>query len=115
MADERKRLTAHDLALRVQRRGLDDLLDRSQPFKRFCWTILIEAGIFAPTYRQGSPHDTSYWEGRRALGLEVLHILKAVRPDILALLEAEGSLLTKQVQDEQQQTPGEPYADDDQD
>ena len=101
---QRRRLTSHDLRLKVRNAGLATLLDTSQPFRQFVWTILIEAGIFAPTHRQGQPDTSAYMEGRRALGLEVLHMLRAIRPDVLALLEREGSLLEKQAQP---QSPGD--------
>lgn len=95
---ERRTLTKHDLRLSLQRAGLKNLLETSQPFRQFVWTIFTEARIFAPTYSRGSPHETSYQEGRRALGLEVLHILKSSRPDILALIEGEGNLTADELE-----------------
>jgi hypothetical protein len=86
------------LSLAVQRRNLKNLLETSGPFRKFIWTILNEAAIFYPTYSRRSPHDTSHAEGRRALGLEVLHMLKHVRPDILSLIEREGNLLEREIE-----------------
>lgn len=93
---ERQTLTAQEIQLRLFRRGLKELLDNNQTFRRFVWTIMSDAGIFHPTHR-GSPYDTSYAEGRRALGLEVLHLLKSARLDILAVVESEGDLLAGKV------------------
>ncbi len=98
---DRPRLTAHDLKLRVQRKGLEHLLETSQVFRQFVWTILIEAGIYMPSYRRGPTDDTLFNEGRRSLGLEVLHQLRAVRPDILSLIEREDRLIPVQPE-----TPG---------
>jgi len=115
-----ERMTRQQLALNVQRRNLQTLLD-NPAFRKFCWTILTEARIFYPTYSQGSPYDTSFNEGRRALGLEVLHMLKHVRPDILGLLEREGNLLAQEIEaakppesEDDDETPSTlPDADDD--
>lgn len=93
-----ERPTRQQLTLQVQARNLKTLLETSGPFRKFIWTILNEASIFYPTYSRSSSHDTSFNEGRRAVGLEVLHMLKHVRPDILALLEAEGNLLAKDIE-----------------
>lgn len=88
-------MTSADLTRQVQQRNLKTLLETSAPFRKFCWTILNEAHIFYPTYSRVSPHDTSHNEGRRALGLEVLHILKNAYPGVLGLLEREGNLLSE--------------------
>lgn len=90
------RLSNRDLALKLQSAGLKALLDTSPVFRKFMWTLMIEAGIFYPTYRQGSPHGTSYQEGRRALGLEILHMLKAAHEGTLGILEREGDLIATQ-------------------
>lgn len=84
------RMTRADLSLQVHRKNLAALLDTSPAFRKFCWTILSEASIFYPTYSRVSPHDTSHNEGRRALGLEVLHMLTAAHPGVLAMIEADG-------------------------
>lgn len=115
MNDERRRPTKHELALRVQAKGLDDLLTTSKVFRRFVFTTLDQAGIFATTYRQGSPDATSYLEGRRSLGLLILDSLRLARPDILAIMEREGDLLRRLTPDQPQENPDEdqPFTDDD--
>jgi hypothetical protein len=85
----RKRLTIND----VQLMGEAKLLRDSEVFRRFIWTILGDASIFLPTHSPGSPYETSYREGRRALGLEILHRLKASTPNALALLEEAGLVM----------------------
>lgn len=87
------RLTNHDMQLRLQRTGLRVLLETSPVFRKFIFTLLTDAAIFYPTYQLGSPHGTSYHEGRRSLGLEVLHQLKNACPGFLGLIEREGDLL----------------------
>ncbi len=87
------RMTSHEMALRVHRRGLEQLLRDHPAFRRFLFDLFVEAGLFYPAYQRGDPGHTSYLAGRTSLGLEVLHMLKAVRPDILSLIEAEGNLL----------------------
>lgn len=86
------RMTNRELQRALMLKGVEALLDQNSAFRKFVWTIMVEAGIFVPTYSRVSPHDTSHNEGRRALGLEVLHMLKNIRPDILGLLEREGNL-----------------------
>jgi hypothetical protein len=95
------KLTAADIKAREYNRGIAELLSTSKTFRKFCWTILTDAGIYMPTYRQGSPaaaSDHAYQEGRRALGLEILHGLKFAKDGVLALLEQEGDLLAAQAQ-----------------
>jgi hypothetical protein len=87
-----ERITNRELQRRLMLKGIEGLLESNSAFRKFLWTLFTDAGIFYPTYSRTSPHDTAYMEGRRSLGLEVLHILKAVRPDILGLLEREGNL-----------------------
>lgn len=81
----------------LMRRGLAELIEANQAFRIFLWTMFNDAGIFYPTYSHGSPYDTSFNEGRRAMGLEVLHMLKHVRPDILGIVEREGNLLHREI------------------
>lgn len=87
------RLTNAELSRQIMTRGLKDLLATNKAFRMFCLTLFNDAGIFIPTYSHGSPYDTAYREGRRAMGLEVLHLLKNVQPDILSIIEREGNLL----------------------
>lgn len=94
---EANRPTRQQLTDMVFKRNLGTLLDTNQTFRKLIWTIMVDAGIFYPTFSRGSPHDTSYAEGRRAMGLEVLHLLKHARPSILAILEAEGNLIAQDI------------------
>lgn len=101
-----RKLTMGDLKAQAYARDLKNLLGSSPTFRRFILTLLNDAGIYMPTYRQGSPaaaSDHVYQEGRRSLGLEVLHELKGVRPDLLAILEAEGELIVADVNASQAQ------------
>lgn len=97
------RPTRSDLTMMVQHRGLKSLLTENRAFRRFLWTLFVDAGIFYPSYSRRSPYDTAYSEGRRAMGLEVLHMLKNIEPRILAVLEAEGNLL-----DQERKVAGKP-------
>lgn len=105
MSEQRKRLSKADITDMVMKKNLEKLLVENQTFRQFCWTLLVQASIFAPTHSPGSPYDTSYNEGRRSLGLEVLHLLRAIRPDVLTLLEREGSLLDEAKSREAATTP----------
>lgn len=90
------RMTNGDLKLAVMNRNLKTLLESSQAFRQFVFALFTDARIFMPTHSRASPYDTAYYEGRRSLGLEVLHRLKHVRPDILSLIEREGNLLEQE-------------------
>lgn len=109
MADRPSR---QQLTLAVRNRNLQTLLNDNQTFRQFLWTLFVDAGIFYPTYSRGSPHDTSYKEGRRSLGLEVLHRLKNLQPGVLGLIEREGDLLVK-AEKEAAPTPSQEDPDED--
>lgn len=72
------------------RAHLKQMVATNTTFQRFVLELFGDAGIYLPSYRQGSPNDTAFWEGRRALGLEVLHKLKNLEPNLLGILEATG-------------------------
>lgn len=91
------KMTRQELTLMVQKKGLESLLNESKAFRKFIFTLFAETNIFYPTYSRASSLDTAYQEGRRSVGLEVLHMLKGVRPDILGLIEAEGNLLAEDI------------------
>lgn len=44
------------------------------------------------------------------MGLEVLHMLKHVRSDILSIIEREGNLLEREIKAAEQSTPEDAYA-----
>lgn len=92
-----ERPSRETLTLMVQHRGLKSLIAENRAFRRFLWTLFVDAGIFYPSYSRRSPYDTAYQEGRRAMGLEVLHMLKNLEPRILSVLEAEGNLLAQEL------------------
>lgn len=81
-----------ELEMTVQRAGLKRLM-QDRVFRRFILTVLDDAAIDQTTFRQGSPHDTSFLEGRRALGLTILDMLRAAEPAVRASLEAEREIL----------------------
>lgn len=87
------RLSNAEIQARMQHKALGELLDNSQAFRKFLWTWMRDLGIFLPGYSRGSATDMAYEAGRRAAGLEVLHMLKSIRMDILAIIEREGTLL----------------------
>ena len=93
----RERPTRQQLSLMVHHRGLKALLEEQPAFRKFIFTLFTDAGIFVPTYSHSSPYDTAFNAGRQSMGLEVLHMLKHVRPDILGLIEKEGNLLEVEV------------------
>lgn len=69
----------------------DDILSLAkQPaFRRFCWKILEESGMFKLSYTRGSPEDTFVKEGRRSVGHDVLAILQTVDPGIFLQMQRE--------------------------
>lgn len=93
----RERPTRQQLSLMVQQKGLKALIEEQPAFRKFIFTLFTDAGIFVPTYSHRSPYDTAYNAGRQSMGLEVLHLLKHVRPDILSIIEREGNLLDVEV------------------
>lgn len=87
------RLNNSDLQQRLMLKGVEALLNESPAFRKFLWTWMRDLGIFIPQNPRGTAHDLAYEVGRRAAGLEVLHMLKDVRPDIIGLLDREGNLM----------------------
>lgn len=65
-------------------------LAENDTFLKFIFELWREAGMDMPSHNPANAYDTSYREGRRSLGLEVLHKLIAVRPDIRAAVDAAG-------------------------
>lgn len=92
------RLTRQELADKVQNENLRVLME-NPAFVKFIWTICVDAHIFFPTYSHRSAHETSYQEGRRAVGLEVLHRLRNALPGVpvLSLIERAGNLLEAEI------------------
>lgn len=88
-----QRISREDLTRRTMMKNIASLLDNNPSFRRFLWTYLRDLGIFASVYSRGSAVDTTYLVGRRDAGLELIHMLKHIRPDVLGLLEREGSLM----------------------
>jgi hypothetical protein len=54
------------------------MLVSTLPGQRFLWWLLSITGVFLPSYTGNS--DTYFNEGRRAVGLEVMHRLATVAP-----------------------------------
>ena len=53
------------------------------------WIITKAAGAYDLSFRSGDQHDTSFAEGRRSVGLQVI---KLVNLDISAVKQAERAL-----------------------
>ena len=63
----------------------------SEPFGRmFVWRILDDAAVFATSYVPGSPDQTAYNEGRRAIGLRLLRDLEETEPGVTLRLAVEA-------------------------
>ena len=103
MAD-RPKLTARDLAVRQKNRELL-ALSQNPAFLNFVFDLFRDARIFYPTYTRGDPNDTSYQEGRRSLGLEVLHSLENVDPDFMVRVLQAGNMKALLDTATQQQSP----------
>lgn len=64
-------------------------LAKMPQFRRFCWKILEEAGLFKMSYTRGSAEETALREGRRSVGLDVLAIIQTVDPGIFLQMQKE--------------------------
>ena len=83
-------------------------------FRNFVWRVIGKAGIYQSTY-SGAPHATSYREGFRALGLEVLRMLVTARSDAMVVLLADAPDLRLGTTQHKNPSPGgadDRYADD---
>lgn len=69
-----RRQTAKDVERAQRERDLADVLFlMSDPAgRRVAHRLLSQAMVFQPTYSPGDPHQTSFNEGRRTLGLWLL-------------------------------------------
>ena len=91
-----RRLTGQEMAQKVRDAELKGLMADPR-FRNFILRLLSNASIFNPTHR-ADPVQTAFAEGRRALGLEVLHSLlradaggvRMIFPDDATLLAAMG-------------------------
>lgn len=99
-----------EMADKLQRAGLRALC-QNEAFQKWLWTILADANIFSPTHVPGHPDTSAHAEGRRALGLQILHKLNAAEPDILPMLWRAGNLLERDVVQAQQQEELSPDVD----
>lgn len=58
--------------------------------RRFLWWLLSITGVYLPSYTGNS--DTYFNEGRRAIGLEVMHRLASVAPaEFIRMIQSGGS------------------------
>lgn len=76
-----------DIRARLEREEVRLLL-QDQKFRRFAWRLLSKSGMFEPSHR-ANPVDTSFAEGRRALGIDVLTDLRLAQPDALLAVLGE--------------------------
>lgn len=70
-----------DKRIELEREIRDDIRNivSHESGKRFVWWLLSISGVFVPSYTGNS--DTYFNEGRRAIGLEVIHRLAVAAPD----------------------------------
>lgn len=87
-----ERLSNKDMARRIYRKGVADLLKDNKAFRQFLWTYLVNSGMFAPTAAQDNAADHSYWLGRHSLAAEMLSDLVAAEPRALALLSDQAAI-----------------------
>lgn len=76
-----------ELAARVAKEEVR-LLMADRKFRRFIWRFFGKSGMFSRS-TGSTPHDTSFREGRRDLGNEVLTELRLADPGALAQILAE--------------------------
>lgn len=65
--------------------------------KRFLWWLFEESKVFETCYTGNS--DTYYAEGKRDLGLKVLHLLTSVRPEAMLAMIKTGTGAQKTEED----------------
>lgn len=61
--------------------------------RRLLWWLLSLTGVYLPSYTGNS--DTYFNEGRRAVGLEIMHRLVSVAPGVFEDMIRTGERLTE--------------------
>lgn len=75
---EQARREARDRALRDDR-DLEQVMNTPQG-QRLMHRLLVSAGIYTTSYEPGDPHATSFREGKRNFGLQLMSELLRVTP-----------------------------------
>lgn len=82
----------HDKRKDVERELRNDISDivSTDSGRRFVWWLLSITGVYLPSYTGNS--DTYFNEGRRAVGLEVMHRLASVAPqEFVSMIQSGGN------------------------
>ena len=75
-------------------------------FRRYLWRWLGKSGIYQTTY-SGSTDATSFREGRRALGLDMLTECLTAREDALRMILTSGEGAPGVTDRQERSTPGD--------
>lgn len=96
-AAEARRSSREERAKQLLHRDEDDLkwIMNDARGRRMIYKQLERAGVFRISYAAGDPHQTSFNEGQRNIGVRLLGELMAVTPEQYALMlrEAKDDLL----------------------
>lgn len=65
------------------------LLIRNPAFRRICWSIFEECGMFKLSYRRGDTHASALMEGRRSVALDLMSRMMTVDPGIFIQMQRE--------------------------
>jgi hypothetical protein len=66
--------------------------------RELMWWFLEQCHIFTSSYTPGDPHQTTWREGERAVGLKMLSLIMAAAPDSYAIMQREAADNAKQEQ-----------------
>lgn len=87
-----RRISNQEIAQKLRRAGTAKLLRENEAFRKFCLWYFHTAGIFRTTHR-ADPCLSSFEEGKRALGLQVLDELLAADDSALSLIITDRAAL----------------------
>lgn len=75
-----------------RRRELEDLavVLSTQNGRRFCWRYLGKCGNYHTSFDAGNPHITSFNEGARNIGLQLMVDLEEADPEAFLKMIEEG-------------------------
>lgn len=102
--DSEQKKKKQEMRRKLYERSLSDLRKvlNSAEGRRFIWEILSEAGVFRGSW-SSNPHETSYREGKRDIGLFTLNRLLKVSPEIFNQMQKEAAT-DKMIQKEEAKT-----------
>lgn len=86
----KERKTKKQLKLEKQREELRQIC-KDKRVRDYLWRVLSECGIYSDGFDSTSPYKTSYNEGRRKIGIQIIIGLMDADPSIYSLMRLEAA------------------------